>query len=145
MLIHIYRIANKLYRYKVPLLPKLLYYLQYLLFNCSIPPSTSIGEKTKFAYGGIGVVIHGRTIIGDKCIIGQGITIGGKSKSENVPRIGNNVYLSAGCRILGDVAIGDNSIVGANAVVVTDVPANCIAAGIPAKIIKRNINPEEYY
>lgn len=145
MLIRFHRIANKLYIYKIPLLPKIIYYVQYLLFNSSVPPSTTIGNKTKFAYGGISVVIHGRTVIGDGCMIGQGITIGGKSKSKNVPKIGDNVYLSAGCRILGDICIGDNSIVGANAVVVNDVPPNCIVAGIPAKIIKTNINPEDYY
>lgn len=145
MLIHFHRIANKLYTLKVPVLPKLIYYLQYLLFNSSVPPSTTIGKQTKFAYGGIGVVIHGRAVIGNECIIGQGITIGGKSKSINVPRIGDNVYLSAGSRILGDITIGNNSIVGANSVVVKDVPPNCIVAGIPAKILKSNINPKEYY
>jgi|SRR5690554_705164 len=145
MLIHFYRFANFLSRNRIPLLPKLIYYLQYILFNCSVPPTVSIGKNTKFAYGGIGTVIHGRAEIGKDCLIGQGITIGGKSKSINVPRIGNNVYLSAGCRVLGDIHIGDNSIVGANAVVVKDVPPNSIVAGIPAKIIKTNIDPKEYY
>lgn len=145
MLIHFYRFANLLSRNRIPLLPKFFYYLQFILFNCSVPPTTSIGKNTKFAYGGIGIVIHGRSVIGKDCLIGQGITIGGKSKSKDVPRIGNNVYLSAGCRILGDIQIGDNSIVGANAVVVKDVPPNSIVAGIPAKIIKTNIDPKEYY
>lgn len=145
MLIRLYRISNRLYYYKIPILPKIIYYFSYILFNSSIPPSTSIGENTKFAYGGIGIVIHGRAVIGANCIIGQGITIGGKSKKRKVPIIGNNVYLSAGCRILGPVTIGDNVIVGANAVVVKDVPSNTIVGGVPATIIRSNINPKEYY
>jgi serine O-acetyltransferase len=144
MLINLYRIANKLYRHKIPILPQIIYYFQFLLFNSSVPPSVVVGKKTKFAYGGVGIVIHGRTVIGENCTLGQGITIGGKSKSINVPRIGNNVYLSAGCRILGDITIGDNSIVGANAVVVKDVPQNSIVAGVPAKVIKLNINISDY-
>jgi serine O-acetyltransferase len=128
----------------MPIIPKIMYYLQLLIFNSSVPPSTKIGKHTVFAYGGIGVVIHARTTIGDNCIIGQGVTIGGKSKIYNVPQIGNNVYISAGSRILGDVKIGDNVVIGANAVVVKDVPSNSIVAGVPAKIIKRGIDITQY-
>ena len=144
MLIHWYRLANFLYNYHIPILPKLIYYLQYILFNCSVPPSCIIGKGTKFGYGGIAVVIHARAVIGNNCIIGQCCTIGGKSKHYNVPRIGNNVHISTGAKILGPITIGDNVIVGANAVVVKDVPANCIVAGVPAKIIRSNIHVEDY-
>ena len=139
-----YRIANFLHSIKLPLIPKLIYYLQYLLFNSSVPPSVVIGEGTKFAYGGIGVVIHHRSIIGSNCIIGQGITIGGKSKVHKVPIIGNKVYIAAGVRILGNIKIGNNVVIGANSVVVNDVDDNCVVAGIPAKVIKRNIIFEDY-
>lgn len=103
-----------------------------------------MGKGTKFGYGGIAVVIHARAVIGNNCIIGQCVTIGGKSKHKNVPRIGNNVQISIGAKILGPITIGDNVIVGANAVVVKDVPANCIVAGVPAKIIRNNIRIEDY-
>lgn len=69
---------------------------------------------------------------------------GGKSGWYEVPVIGDNVRISAGARILGPVRIGNNVIIGANAVVVKDVPDNCIVAGIPAKIIKENILMEDY-
>lgn len=144
MLIRLYRISNFLYRKKIPLLPKILYYFQFFLFNSSVPASVKIGRNSKFAYGGIGVVLHGKCEIGENCIIGQGVTIGGRSKSKVLPIIGNNVYLSTGCKILGAVKIGDNSIVGANAVVINDVPNNSIAVGIPAKIKKTNINPQDF-
>ena len=144
MLIHWYRLANWLYRHHVPLLPRLIYYLQYILFNSSVPPSCSIGGGVKFCYGGIAVVIHARAVIGNNCIIGQCTTIGGKSGHYEVPRIGNNVHISTGAKILGPITIGDNVIIGANAVVVKDVPSNCIVAGVPARIIRTNIRVEDY-
>lgn len=144
MLIHWYRFNNWLYRHHVPLLPKLIWRLQYLFFNSSVPASCKIGKRTKFGYGGIAVVLHARTVIGKNCMIGQGVTIGGKSGWYEVPVIGDNVHISAGARILGPVRIGNNVIIGANAVVVKDVPDNCIVAGIPAKIIKENISMEDY-
>lgn len=143
-LINFQKTAHKLYSLKIPILPKIIYYIQFLIFNSSVPYKCKIGKNTKFAYGGIGVVIHERSEIGENCIIGQGITIGGKSKEYNVPKIGNNVYIAAGVRIIGNVIIGDNVVIGANSVVTKDVPSNCIIAGIPAKIIKTNIIMSDY-
>ena len=143
-MIYFYRIAHFLYKLKIPLLPKIVYYLQFLLFNSSVPPSVEIGKGTKFAYGGIGVVIHARSKIGDNCIIGQGITIGGKSKLYKVPQIGDKVYIAPGSRILGDITIGNNVVIGANSVVVKDVEDNCIIAGVPAKVIRTDIMFDDY-
>lgn len=136
--------AYFLYMKKIPILPKVIYYIQFLMFNSSVPYKCQFGDKVKFAYGGIGVVIHERTTVGNNCLIGQGVTIGGKSKRYEVPQIGNEVYIAAGARIIGDVTIGDNVIIGANAVVVDDVPDGCIVAGVPAKIIKRGILTRDY-
>ena len=144
MLINWYRFGNWCYRNKIPFLPKLIWKMGYLLFNSSVPSSVTIGKGSKFAYGGIGIVIHARTVIGMNCMIGQNVTIGGKSGWYEVPIIGDNVEISAGARILGPIKIGSNVIIGANAVVVKDVPDNCIVAGIPAKIIKANICLEDY-
>lgn len=138
-----YKLANKLYTLGIPILPRIIYNLQFLIFNSSVPYKCKIGEKTTFAYGGIAVVIHERAIIGKRCVIGQNVTIGGRSKKYEVPVIGDHVYIGAGARILGDVVIGDNVIIGANAVVVNDIPDNSIAAGVPAKVIKNNINIDE--
>lgn len=141
MLIHWYRLANWLYRKHIPLLPKLIYYIQYLLFNSSVPASCKIGGGTKFGYGGIGVVIHTRAVIGRNCIIGQNTTIGGRSHHYEVPKIGDNVEICAGARVLGPITIGNNVIIGANAVVIKDVPDNAVVAGVPSRIIRIN-NPE---
>ena len=144
MLIVWYRIANWCYRHKIPFFPTLLWRIMYIIFNSSVPASCVIGKGSIFAYGGIGVVVHSRAIIGKKCMIGQGVTIGGKSGWYEVPIIGDNVYISAGARIIGPIAIGSNVIIGANSVVVKDVPDNCIVAGVPAKIIKENISISDF-
>lgn len=100
---------------------------------------------TKFAYGGIGIVIHARCVIGKNCIIGQGATIGGKSQWYEVPVLGDNVYVAAGARILGPIRIGNNVTIGANAVITKDVPDNCVVAGVPARIIKENVSAEDFH
>ena len=99
---------------------------------------------TKFGYGGIGVVVHARAVVGRNCIIGANVTIGGKSGWYEVPEIGDNVDINAGAKVLGPIRIGNNVIIGANAVVVKDVPDNCVVAGVPAKIIRRNINRDDF-
>ncbi|MBD2495587.1 serine O-acetyltransferase [Nostoc sp. FACHB-280] len=75
--------------------------------------------------------------IGEQCWINQQVTIGYKDKSGR-PKIGNNVRITAGAKVLGNIQIGDNVTIGANAVVVKDVPSDCVVVGIPATIIKRN-------
>ena len=144
MLIHFYRFNHWLYKYHVPFLPKLVWKLQYLLFNCSVPASCQIGKGTRFGYGGIAVVMHARTVIGKNCMIGQGVTIGGKSGWYEVPVIGDNVHINAGAKIIGPIRIGNNVEIGANCVVVKDVPDNCVVAGIPARILRNNMTEEDW-
>lgn len=134
--IFFYRIANWFYKKHILFIPKLVTLLIFLIYNSKIPYQAKIGKGSKFGYGGIGVVIHDRTIIGCNCQIGQNVTIGGTSGHYEVPIIGNNVHISAGAVIIGPIKIGNNVIIGANAVVNKDVPNNCIVAGVPAKIIK---------
>lgn len=141
--IKLYRIANKLYKMRIPILPKIFYRLIYIINNCHVHYSTEIGKGTVIAYGGIGVVIHKKAKIGKNCVIESNVTIGGRSNLPDLPVIGNNVFIGTGAKILGNVSIGDNVIIGANAVVIKDVPSNCIVAGVPAKIIKSNINIHE--
>ncbi len=85
---------------------------------------------------GISTIICSRRI-GKNCIINQQVTIGYKGK-DNIPHIGDNVRISCGAKVIGNITIGDNSIIGANAVVVKNVPANCVVVGVPAYIIKKD-------
>lgn len=138
----IYRLSNKMFYKKSKILrkfSKILDKLNFFIHNSHVPGSIRIGENVQFGYGGIGIVIHSKAIIGDHCMLGQGITIGGRTGHGGPPVIGNHVYISPGARILGGITIGNNVVVGANAVVIKDVPDNCVVAGVPAKIISSDI------
>ena len=111
--------------------------MQFLIFNRSGPPQVKIGKGTRFAYGGIGCVIHQDCVIGENCVIGQGVTLGGNGKEAGVPHLESGVYVSAGARILGPVSVGINSKVGANAVVLCNIPPHATAVGIPARIVAK--------
>lgn len=134
--VDLYRIEHWLWKKRVPILPQFIHHLIFLMFNSHILASCTIGKGTRFAYGGIGVVIHANCVIGDDCIIGTNVTIGGRSGRIKPPTIGNNIYISTGAKILGDIQIDDNVIVGANSVVIKDVPRNAIVVGVPSRIIK---------
>lgn len=135
--ISLYRVGNYCYVKGIPFVPNVCKALNFIIFNSVIPCSCTIGKDSKFAYGGIGVVLHSRSSIGDRVIIGQGVTIGRKLSPEGVPRIGSDVYISAGARVLGGVTVGNNVIIGANSVVISDIPDNCIYAGVPARVVKK--------
>lgn len=141
----IYRMGNFFYRHNIPLLPLVCDALLRIVHNSAVFSSTDIGAETKFGYGGIAIVIHRKAVIGKRCMIGSCVTIGGKSGAKKLPVIGDDCYIATGAKILGNVKVGNGVVVGANAVVVTDVPDNCIVAGIPAKIIKTNINSRDYF
>lgn len=134
--IKFYRVGNWCYKKRIPLIPILFKYLTFLIFNSVVPYTTEIGKESKFAYGGIGVVIHGRSKIGNRVIIGQNVTIGRALDPEGIPNIGNNVYISAGARIVGGIEVGNNVLIGANAVVTKNIPNNSIVAGVPAKVLR---------
>ena len=144
MIVKLYRIANWFFQKKIPLIPRVIMHFMHVIFSCSLPYQAKIGENFKLGHGGLGVVINKKTQIGNNCTIGTGVTIGGTSKIETVPVIGNNVYVASGAKILGPVVIGNNVVIGANSVVVKDVPSNCVVAGVPARIIKENININDY-
>ncbi len=143
--IFFHRIGHWCVRRRIPLIPRIVDTTIFLLYNSFIPSSTEIGKQTIFAYKGIGVVIHSRAKIGNRCIISQQVTIGGRAGHKNPPRIGNRVYIATGAKILGDIEVGDECVIGANAVVIHDVPAQSVVAGIPAKILKSDINIESYF
>lgn len=134
--IGLYRIGHACYKKHIQIIPQLCKAITFLLFNSVVPYTTDIGKESRFAYGGMGVVIHSRAIIGDRVLIGQNTTIGRSLDPEGIPTIGNDVYISAGARVIGKIRVGCNVIIGANAVVNKDVPDNCVVAGVPAKVIR---------
>ncbi len=135
--IFFYRISRWLYLHHIPLLPKLITLLIFLIYNSKVSYKTEIGKGTKLGYGGIGVVIHQNAKIGANVSIAQQVTIGGgNSKYPGVPTIGDNVHIHKGAIVFGGITVGDNAEVGANAVVNKPVPANAVVVGVPAKILR---------
>jgi len=134
--IFFYRIGNFCVRHKLPFIPLLMKLIIRIIYNSVIDCSTKIGKGTYLAYGGIGVVIHKKAEIGKNVVIGQQVTIGGRSGLKELPIIGDDVYLGAGAKILGNVRLGKNVVVGANSVIIKDVEKNTVVAGVPGKIIK---------
>ena len=135
--IFFYRISRWLYLHHIPVLPKLITLLIFLMYNSKVPCQAKIGKGTKLGYGGIGVVIHKDTIIGENCVISQQVTLGGgNTHFPGVPTLGNNVHVSHGAVIFGGITIGNNVEIGANAVVNKPVPDNAVVAGVPAKILR---------
>lgn len=132
-----YRRANWLYRHGFKLLAKMYELRIYRAHNSFIPACCKIGKGTVFGYKGIGVVIHKRACIGENCIIAPQVTIGGRSGHVDVPVIGNGCEICTGAKVLGPITIGNNVVIGANAVMIQDAPDNTVWAGIPAKMIKR--------
>jgi serine O-acetyltransferase len=131
-----YRLARKLWNWKLTLPALLVSYVARAITGIEIHPGARIGRRF-FIDHGTGVVIGGTAEIGDDVTLYQGVTLGGTSllPGKRHPTLGNGVIVGANATILGPVKVGDNARVGANAVVLKDVPEGCTAVGVPARII----------
>lgn len=134
-----HRIANKLYNSGWKRLARALVGIGSIFTKTDIHPAATIGRRV-FIDHAIGVVIGATAIVEDDVLIYQGVTLGGVSlnKGKRHPTIKSNVVIGSGAKVLGNITIGQNSKIGANSVVVCDVPENSTAVGVPAKIIKRD-------
>jgi serine O-acetyltransferase len=116
---------------------RILKLLSQILTGIDLPCEVQVGRRLTIEHFG-DIIISGDTIIGDDVVIRNGVTIGLKRTREvGAPIIGNRVDIGAGAKILGAIRIGDDVIIGANAVVLQDIPANSLAVGVPAKIKPR--------
>jgi serine O-acetyltransferase len=137
-----FRIANWLYKKKIRIMPDLIVAHSLSKTGADIPYTVKIGPGLALLHP-VGVVIGARCIIGENCTILQGVTLGSKWSKIGIidfPKIGNNVVLGSGSKILGSIKIDDNVTVGANSVVLTNVPIGCIALGVPARIMNKQNN-----
>ena len=134
-----YKIAHLLWQAKIPILPRWLSQITRFFTGIEIHPGAQIG-KGLFIDHGMGVVIGETTIIGNNVTLFQGVTLGGtgKESGKRHPTLGNNVVVGAGAKILGNITIGDNSYIGANAVVIRDVPPNSTVVGVPGHVTKQD-------
>ena len=133
-----YRVSHALYKKDHFLAARIVSQSARLVTGIEIHPGATIG-KGLFIDHGSGVVIGETAELGDNCTLYQGVTLGGTGKDigKRHPTLGNNVLVGAGAKVLGPFKVGDNSKVAANAVVLKEIPPDCTAVGIPAKVVKR--------
>ena len=140
-----YRITHFLHvnGFRVP--ARALSQLSRALTGIEIHPGATIGKRL-FIDHGMGVVIGETSVIGDDCTIYQGVTLGGtgKDNGKRHPTLGNNVMIGAGAKVLGPVNIGDNVKIASGAVVISDIPADSTAVGVPARVVRKNGERVEY-
>lgn len=135
----LHRISHKLWLSGLPLLPRLLSQLNRSLTGIEIHPGARIGHGV-FIYHGMGVVIGETAEVGDRCLLYQGVTLGGTGKDHGKrhPTLASNVVVGAGAKVLGALQIGSNTRIGAGSVVVSDVEANSTVVGIPGRVIHQS-------
>ena len=129
-------IEPKILRAPLSILYRMLFRKVRNTYGIELPYSTKLGRRVVIEHQSC-IVIHGDAVIGNDCIIRQGVTIGNRylDRPLEAPKLGNKVNVGAGAKLFGKIEIGDGVNVGANAVVLKDVPANKTVVGIPAKII----------
>lgn len=141
----IYRFGRWRYTIKSGVIRKPFSILYKILFfyikgkGIEIPCEIEIGKNFRIDHQG-GIVVSGYAKFGNNCVIRNGVTIGiARVEERKAPVFGDNVDIGTGAKIIGDIKIGNNVKIGANAVVLQEIPDNCIAVGVPAKIIKQEV------
>ncbi len=134
-----HRVAHWFYRRRMFGMARWVSQVSRFFTGIEIHPGAVIGSRL-FIDHGMGVVIGETCEIGDDVVLYQGVTLGGtgKEKGKRHPTLGNNVVVSSGAKVLGSFRVGDNARIGANAVVLQEVPDNSTVVGIPGRIVKRN-------
>ena len=134
-----YRVAHAMWKIRIPFLPRMISQMARFFTGIEIHPGAEIGQSL-FIDHGMGVVIGETSIIGDNVTLYQGVTLGGTGKEagKRHPTLGDNIVVGTGAKILGNITIGSNSYVGANAVVLMSVPPNSTVVGVPGHVTKQD-------
>jgi serine O-acetyltransferase len=141
----LHRFSHRLWGAGLPLVPRLLSQLGRLLTGVEIHPGARIGQGV-FIDHGMGVVIGETAVVGNRCLLYQGVTLGGtgKQSGQRHPVLGENVVVGAGAKVLGGISVGANTRIGAGSVLLRDVDADCTVVGVPGRVIHQSgvrINP----
>ena len=133
-----YRLAHWFYMRKYYTIARIISQRARNKTGIEIHPGATIGRGL-FIDHGMGVVIGETAVVGDNCLLYQGVTLGGtgKDKGKRHPTLGNNVLVGAGAKVLGPFTVGNNVKIAANAVVLNAIPDDCTAVGVPARIVRR--------
>lgn len=134
-----YRLSHWLYRHRLFFLARFISQTGRFWTGIEIHPGAQIGRGLLIDHGG-GVVIGETAVVGDDCTIYQGVTLGGTGKEtgKRHPTLGNHVMVGSGAKVLGPFKVGDNSKIASNAVVLSEIPPNSTAVGVPARVVRRN-------
>ncbi|HVA27007.1 MAG TPA: serine O-acetyltransferase [Candidatus Baltobacteraceae bacterium] len=137
-----YRIYHRLHLWRIPILPRWLSHVSRFFTGIEIHPGAEIGGGV-FIDHGMGIVMGETSVVGDGCLIYQGVTLGGTSQSHGKrhPTLGKNVTVGANASVLGAITVGDGARVGSGSVVVRDVPPNATVVGIPAHVVAQDGKP----
>ena len=132
-----HRVSHWLFRHKLFFLARLNSQIARHLTGIEIHPGAQIGRRFVIDHG-MGIVIGETTEIGDDCLIYHGVTVGGTGKDHGKrhPTLGNNVMVSAGAKVLGPFKVGDGARIAANAVVLSEIPPEATAVGVPARVVR---------
>jgi serine O-acetyltransferase len=133
-MIYVFRLSSLLYRFRVPFLPWMLKVVNRIMFSVVLPPSVKVGRNVTFGYQGLGIVVHPHAVLGNNIVIAPNVVIGGRG-GPGVPAIEDDVLVGAGACVLGPVVVGKGAKIGANAVVLSDVPPGATVVGAPARVI----------
>lgn len=115
-----------------------------LLFGASIPGRANIAPDVFFHHSGLGVVINGASIIEGGCEIGVHVVLGGRAPEKGAPHLERGVIVHTGARLIGPIRIGQGAIIAANAVVIGNVPAHTLVAGVPGVVKRQGIDTTRY-
>ena len=132
-----HRLAHRLYKAGVPLIPRVISQISRFFTGIEIHPGAAIGRRF-FIDHGMGVVIGETAEIGDDCLLYQGVTLGGtgNEKGKRHPTLGSNVVVGTGAKVLGNIRIGSHVKIGAGSVVVHPVPDHSTVVGIPGRVVR---------
>jgi len=135
----LHRVAHRLYRWGVPLLPRLVSQFTRFVTGIEIHPGARIGRRF-FIDHGMGVVIGQTAEIGDDVLLYQGVTLGGTGhgKGKRHPTIGDHVVIGKGATVLGNIKIGERAKIGAGSVVVKSTPPHSTVVGVPGRVVSIN-------
>lgn len=139
-----YRVYSGMYkseRYLVRKLSIIIYYFSCRRYSCDIHPEAEIGVPFKIGHCS-DIVVGPMAVVGSNCYFFNGITIGNKyvGEKDEMPKVGNNVIIGTGSKILGRVSVGSNSIVGASTLVINSIPSGCTIVGVPGRVISSEDN-----
>jgi len=144
LILRLHRLSSWLHGARLLALSRAVDGVSRVVFAASTPGRARIGENVFFHHSGLGVVINALSVIEDDCEIGVHVVLGGRAPEIGAPHLERGVIVHSGARIIGPVRIGAGAVVGANAVVLDDVPSGALAVGVPAVVKRLDLDRREY-